>query len=124
LLQGPGALNLAMKAIEKNLKKLDKGKTKVGGRQQLEATQKQLENLQLIFADKVQYSGLLMKKGGKKGTKGIDERWFALENVDGDHWVLEYYHPKKFTMLGETTDALWPIFGCLFSRIGSAAAEI
>ena len=97
----PGAVNLSMKALEKNLKKLQKGKKNKAGIQQLEATRKQLETVGLIFADKVQYSGLLMKKGGEKGTKGIAERWFALENVDGDHWVLEYYHPKKFTMLGE-----------------------
>ncbi len=98
---GPGAINLAIKAMEKNLKKLKKGKKNAATLQQTEATQKQLDTVKLIFAEKVQYSGILSKKGGKKGTKGIDERWFALENVDGSHWVLEYYHPKKFTLLGE-----------------------
>ena len=98
---GPGALTLDMKAKQKNLKKLKKAKKSPANLQLVEAAQKEHDTVQKIFDDKVQYSGVLSKKGGKKGTKGIDERWFALENVDGARWVLEYYHPKKFTLLGE-----------------------
>lgn len=98
---GPGALQLDMKAKQKNLKKLKKAKKSPANLQLVEAAQKEHDTVEKIFNDKVQYSGLLSKKGGKKGTKGVDERWFALENVDGARWVLEYYHPKKFTLLGE-----------------------
>ena len=53
---------------------------------------------------------MLSKKGGRKGTKGVEERWFALENKSGSQdevlqghadWCLEYYNPKNYKVLGE-----------------------
>ena len=117
--KGPGELRMALLALEKNLAKLEKKRgagsdqpsaKQIEARKQFNATQKQHDTISGIFADKVACSGMLSKKGGRKGTKGVEERWFALENKSGSQdkvlqgkadWVLLYYNPKNYKVLGE-----------------------
>jgi hypothetical protein len=94
---GPGQIKLAMQGIQTNLQKLKKGKATPAQRKQVQDLTKEVDQIAAIFNDRVHYSGLLTKKGGKKGTKGADERWFALEMIGGGNWALEYFHPKVST---------------------------
>jgi hypothetical protein len=91
---GPGQIKLAVQKLQQSLHKLKKGKASASSRMEIEKTTKEIETIGAIFNDKVQYSGLLMKKGGKKGSKGTEERWFALEHVGEGTYSLEYYNPK------------------------------
>jgi hypothetical protein len=91
---GPGQIKLAVQKLQQSLHKLKKGKASASSRKEIEKTTKEIETIGAIFNDKVQYSGLLMKKGGKKGSKGTEERWFALEHVGEGTYSLEYYNPK------------------------------
>lgn len=98
---GPGQIKLAMQGIQTNLQKLKKGKATPAQRKQVQDLTKEVDQIAAIFNDRVHYSGLLTKKGGKKGTKGADERWFALEMIGGGNWALEYFHPKTYKLLGQ-----------------------
>ena len=98
---GPGQLKLAVAEQQKILDKLKKGKPTQESRKRVYEVTKEIDEIGKIFADKVHYSGVMTKKGGKTGNKGADERWFALEDLGSGVYSLEYYEPKKYKLLGQ-----------------------
>ena len=56
----------------------------------LVAYEAQVVDMEALFGERVQHSGLLVKKGGKTGQKGQAERWFCLEEISPGVWCMEY----------------------------------
>ena len=67
----------------------------------MEAARAAVKDATAAFDAKVQYSGMLVKKGGQQGQKGEAERWFAIEEFSPGVWAMEYHDPKTFKLLGQ-----------------------